>query len=434
MTEDDKKMFEILDQLPRKLNVRSILKLYLSSHRWVDLYGMFGFYTVMVSVFNSAEFVRFLAGIMAQRGPAFLDRLKKIKEVREAIEKVAGEGSAPVSYPDQVSPPPDAEKRKRKEKKEKPKEDKKGRDKKASSSQPSPKRSRLSAPDTSKELEETDKGIVKSLFAADLNFAKGANMSLPSAERKTLSGSSTVELVNTCLEMHSRTLKVLRAHVLKGGVAELVKIKEELSVSMASLKESRAANAVLGEVLRVAELNLKKVEQERDALRAYSEGVKKNNEKLLVDVRELEQSLFEATLAHDEAVSEKAQMEIELNELKDYVLDLHKESFGQAVRQVIFLYGVLEQNDMDSDKDVFNGRPVPISEIPTVADDAAPARGDEGDNAAEGDAVEGGEGMRMLPRMKTSRLLLMFFFVGLYMDFFCIVAIGSSFLMVDPMV
>ena len=42
--------------------------------------------------------------------------------------------------------------------------------------------------------------------------------------------------------------------------------------------------------------------------------------------------------------------------------------------------------------------------------------------------------MRMLPRMKTSRLLLMFFFVGLYMDFFCIVAIGSSFLMVDPMV
>jgi len=48
MTEDDKMMFEILDQLPRKLNVCSILKLYLSSHCWVDLYDMFVFYTIMV--------------------------------------------------------------------------------------------------------------------------------------------------------------------------------------------------------------------------------------------------------------------------------------------------------------------------------------------------------------------------------------------------
>jgi len=46
---------------------------------------------------------------MAQRGPAFLDRLKKIKEGREAIEKVVGEGSAPTSYPDQVPPPLDSE-------------------------------------------------------------------------------------------------------------------------------------------------------------------------------------------------------------------------------------------------------------------------------------------------------------------------------------
>jgi len=182
---------------------------------------------------------------------------------------------------------------------------------------------------------EVDKGVVESLFVADLNFAKGTSMSLSSAKRKTLSGSFTVNLVNTCLEMHSRTLaitKVLRAHVLKGGVAELPKIKEELSVSTVSLKESRDANAALGKALRVADLNLKKVEQERDALRAYSEGVKKNNEELLVDVLELEQSLSEATLAHDAAVSEKAHMEIELNKLKDYVLDLHKESFGQVVR------------------------------------------------------------------------------------------------------
>jgi len=257
-----------------------------------------------------------MAGIMAQRGLAFLDRLKKIKGGLEATEKVAGEGSVPASYPVQVPPSPESEKRKHKEKKEKAKEDKKGKDKKALSSQPSPKRSRQSALDTSKELVEANKGVVESLFAADLNFAKGTSMSLSSAERKTLSGSSTVDLVNTCLEMHSRTLaitKVLRAHVLKGGVPELAKIKEELSISTASLKETRDANAALGEELRVAELNLKKVEQERDALRAYSEGVKKNNEKLLVDVRELEQSLSEATLAHDEAVFEKVQMGIKRN-------------------------------------------------------------------------------------------------------------------------
>jgi len=33
VTEDDNRMFEIMDKLPRKLNVCSILKLYLSSHR-----------------------------------------------------------------------------------------------------------------------------------------------------------------------------------------------------------------------------------------------------------------------------------------------------------------------------------------------------------------------------------------------------------------
>ena len=163
--------------------------------------------------------------------------------------------------------------------------------------------------------------------------------------------------------------KVIRAHMLKGGVAELAKIKEELSTSNQSLKESRKANTALGEALRIAELNLKKVEQERDALRAYSEGVKKSNERLLTDVRELEQSLSEAILAHDEAVSEKEQLEIELNDLKDYVLDLHMETFGQVVRQAVFLYSIPEQNNLDPDKDVFNGCLVPIKDIPTVAED-----------------------------------------------------------------
>jgi len=87
-----------------------------------------------------------------------------------------------------------------------------------------------------------------------------------------------MDLVNTCLEMYSRSLaitKVIRDHVLKGGVPELARIKEELSTSNQSLKEIREVNTALGEALRTVELNLKKVEQERNALRAYSEGVKK---------------------------------------------------------------------------------------------------------------------------------------------------------------
>jgi len=208
-----------------------------------------------------------------------------------------------------------------------------------------------------------------------MSFAKGTSVVLSSAEKKTFTGCSTIELVNTCLEMHSRSLaltKVIRAHVLKGGVAELAKVKEELSATT-TLKEARDVNAALGESLKTAELRLRKVEHERDALRAYSEGVKKTNEKLLEDVRELEQSLSEATLAHDEAVSEKAQVGIELNDLKDYVIDLHKEAFGQAVRQTIFLYGILEQNDLDPDKDVFDGRLIPIKDIPTSAQNLTPA-------------------------------------------------------------
>jgi len=92
-------------------------------------------------------------------------------------------------------------------------------------------------------------------------------------------------------------------------------------------------------------------------------------------------------------VSEEAQMGIELNELKDYILDLHKESFEQVVRQAVFLYDVLEQNDMDPDKDVFNGRLMSIKEIPTAPDESAAA--DKGDNdLVEGKEAEGDDGMR----------------------------------------
>ena len=93
------------------------------------------------------------------------------------------------------------------------------------------------------------------LFGSNLNFAKGTSVALSTAEKKVLSGCSTIDLVNTCLEMHSCSLaitKLIRAHVLKGGVAELAKIKEELSASTQSFKEAREANTTLGEALRTA--------------------------------------------------------------------------------------------------------------------------------------------------------------------------------------
>jgi len=180
----------------------------------------------MVSIFNAAEFIYFMAGIMAQRGSAYLDRLKKRKEDRVATEKVVGGSTAETHapFPDQAPPPPDSEKRKRKSK-----DEKKGKEKKESSSQPSPKRSQPSVPSSSKDLAETDKGLVESLFGSRLNFAKGTSVALSSTEKKALTGCSTVDLVNTCLEMHSHSLamtKVIRAHLLKGGVAELARMKE----------------------------------------------------------------------------------------------------------------------------------------------------------------------------------------------------------------
>jgi len=83
----------------------------------------------MVSVFNPAKFSFFLTGIMAQRGPAYLGKLQKIKEDRVAEQRVVGESPAPdaTPFPNQAPPPPDSEKRKCKERIEKPKDDKKGK-------------------------------------------------------------------------------------------------------------------------------------------------------------------------------------------------------------------------------------------------------------------------------------------------------------------
>jgi len=81
-------------------------------------------------------------------------------------------------------------------------------------------------------------------------------------------------------------------------------------------------------------------------------------------LKSAKENLVEATAAHDEAISEKVQMEMELHDMKDYVLTVHSQSFQQAVCQVVFLYGVLDENEIDENNDIYNGQLVPIEEIP----------------------------------------------------------------------
>ena len=80
----------------------------------------------------------------------------------------------------------------------------------------------------------------------------------------------------------------------------------------------------------------------------------------------MEQSLTEATLAHDNVVLEKVQNEIELVELNDYVLTTFSKSVNQVVRQVILLYGVPSDQKLDSGKDVYEGQLVAIEDICTT--------------------------------------------------------------------
>jgi len=62
-------------------------------------------------------------------------------------------------------------------------------------------------------------------------------------------------------------------------------------------------------------------------------------------------------------VSEKTRLELELNDLKDYMLKVHSQFFKQAICQAVLLYGIPEQNEMDENKDVYNRRLVSIEEI-----------------------------------------------------------------------
>ena len=140
----------------------------------------------------------------------------------------------------------------------------------------------------------------------------------------------------------------------------MAKLKKELVVSNESLQTALDANTTQGEALEKAESN-------REVLRSQLEASEKERDRLCVELKNTKETLAEATAAHDQEVSTRVQLQAEVNDLKDYVLSVHSGAFRQAVRQVVLLYGVPKNNDMDENKEVFNGRLVPIKDLPLLS-------------------------------------------------------------------
>jgi len=82
-------------------------------------------------------------------------------------------------------------------------------------------------------------------------------------------------------------------------------------------------------------------------------------------MKELEGRLIEMTLAQDDVVFAKADLEQKLANLKEYVLSMDAGGFNQVVHQAILLYGVsTNENEFDLGKDIFQGQLVAIDNIP----------------------------------------------------------------------
>jgi len=100
---------------------------------------------------------------------------------------------------------------------------------------------------------------------------------------------------------------------------------------------------------------------------------------LVVNLKKSKENFVEATLSHDEVVLERFRLEAKVNDLKDYTLKTHSQSFIPAIRQAILLYGILEENELDENKVVYNGQLLWIDDIPfgvahedtTVLDDTS---------------------------------------------------------------
>lgn len=73
MTDDDHKIFDVFDRLPKKLYTQKILKLYLCNQRWVDLSGIYDYISVLSSAsVNFDELFLCFLGITTKQGPTQL--------------------------------------------------------------------------------------------------------------------------------------------------------------------------------------------------------------------------------------------------------------------------------------------------------------------------------------------------------------------------
>ena len=83
------------------------------------------------------------------------------------------------------------------------------------------------------------------------------------------------------------------------------------------------------------------------------------------DLKKVEDNFAEAILAHDEVASEKVRLDLELADLKNCVLNVHSQTFKQAIRQAVLFYGIPKDNELDENKDIYNGQLMPIEDIPS---------------------------------------------------------------------
>jgi len=244
---------------------------------------------------------------MAQQGDYFMEKLRHIKAERKTLgDKASGSVAyippSPVHLDRDPQPAPD-KKSKRKAKKH-------------SAARHSPKKARVEV--LSSALNNRDQ-----LFTPNLGFYKGVNMSLSSVERGALSATSTEELGDAVLEMQSCALafaKVLRLEWSKGSSSEVAKLKKELAVSNESLQTALDANTTQGKALQ-------KAESDREVLRSQLETSEKERDRLSTELKNTKETLAEATAAHDQEVSTSVQLQVEVNDLKDYVLSVHSGAF-----------------------------------------------------------------------------------------------------------
>jgi len=83
------------------------------------------------------------------------------------------------------------------------------------------------------------------------------------------------------------------------------------------------------------------------------------------NLKKAKENFAEDISAHDEVASKKAHLDLELADLKNCVLNVHSQTFKQAIRQVVLLYDTPEDNELDENMDVYNGQLMPIEDIPS---------------------------------------------------------------------